>query len=61
MLSSWTQIPQGSQRKPVPRYEHASALMTIGKETSLYVVGGNYSEFMSRGAYFIECEGGVLE
>ena len=41
--SSWTPVPQGSQRKPLPRYEHASALLPLGGG-SLFVVGGNYGE-----------------
>ena len=41
--SSWTPVPQGSQRKPLPRYEHAAALLPLGGG-SLFVVGGNYGE-----------------
>ena len=43
VLSSWTQVPQGAQRKPLPRYEHASAMTPLGGG-SLFVVGGNYGE-----------------
>ena len=42
-LSSWTQVPQGAQRKPLPRYEHAAAMTPLGGG-SLFVVGGNYGE-----------------
>ena len=41
VYNSWTPVPQGTQRKPLPRYEHASALMPLGGGT-LFVVGGNY-------------------
>ena len=39
-LNQWNPVPDtGSQKKPLPRYEHGSAMLG----GSLYVIGGNYS------------------
>lgn len=38
--SKWTLVPQAG-KKPLPRYEHAAAVMG-GK---MYMAGGNYSEY----------------